>query len=343
MPPASAPSNGQSPCKYSLVLPVFNEEAAIPELVRRLAVLLDRLDGPSEVIFVNDGSRDRSYQLLLDAQAAEPRFKVVNLSRNFGHQLAITAGMDLASGEAVIVLDSDLQDPPEVVIAMIEQWKRGFDVVYGVRTAREGEGLLKRLTAGLFYRLLRMASSTDIPADAGDFRLVGRSALNALRGMREHNRFVRGMSGWVGFRQTGVEYVRHARAAGESKYPLRQMVRLALHAMIGFSDLPLRLSVWTGMAISTGALLYGLYVIVLWAAGWRLVEGWTSTIVVLAFLGGVNLVMTGVVGLYVGRIHEEVKNRPLYVVSALHGFEQPPPVERAILPACPQPDRTQGA
>lgn len=343
MPAANEQTGGPSRCRYSLVLPVFNEEAAIPELVRRLAGLLDRLDGPSEVIFVNDGSRDGTYQLLLDARAAEPRFKVVNLSRNFGHQLAITAGMDLASGDAVIVLDADLQDPPEVVLEMIEQWKRGYDVVYGVRSARQGEGILKRLTARLFYRLLRLASATDIAADAGDFRLIGRPALHALRAMREHNRFVRGLSGWVGFRQTGVEYVRHARVAGESKYPLRKMLRLALHAMIGFSDLPLRLSVWAGMAISTAALLYGAYVIVLWAAGRRLVEGWTSTIVVLAFLGGVNLVMTGIVGLYVGRIHEEVKNRPLYVVSALHGFDPPPPVERAILPLCQQPYGPAGA
>jgi dolichol-phosphate mannosyltransferase len=324
-------TEGLGRVKYSLVLPVFNEEKAIPALVSRLTGLMGRLDGPVEAIFVNDGSWDASHELLLDAQAAEPRFKIVSLSRNFGHQLAITAGMDLASGEAVIVLDSDLQDPPEVVLEMVEQWKRGFDVVYGVRTARQGDGMLKRLTASLFYRLLRLTASTSIPADAGDFRLLGRPALNALRSMREHNRFVRGMSGWVGFRQTGVAYVRHARAAGESKYPVGKMVRLAWNAMIGYSDVPLRLSVWVGMAISTVSVFYGLYAVVAWAAG-KVVEGWTSTVVVLAFLGGVNLIVTGIVGLYVGRIHEEVKNRPLYVVSELHGFEETPHVERAVLP-----------
>ena len=231
----------------------------------------------------------------------------------------------------MIIIDADLQDPPEVVLEMVERWKQGYDVVYGVRTGREGETFFKRVTAHLFYRLLQAMISISIPVDAGDFRLVDRQALDAFRSMREHDRFVRGMFTWVGFRQVGVPYARSARTTGHTKYPLGKMLRLAFHGIIGFSDLPLRLSIWTGVLISNAALLYGVYVIVLWFLGRRLVEGWTSTVVILTFLGGINLIMTGVVGLYVGRIHEEVKNRPLYIVNGIHGFDELPQVERAVI------------
>jgi polyisoprenyl-phosphate glycosyltransferase len=308
--------------RYSLVLPVFNEEENIPVLAARLASLLDQLDGACEVILVNDGSRDNSLQLLVEAHSRDPRFKVVSLSRNFGHQIAISAGIDMASGDAVIIMDSDLQDPPEVVLAMVDKWRQGYEIVYGVRVAREGESLFKRATAGIFYRLLRLMLPISVPLDAGDFRLVDRQALDAFRSMREHNRFVRGMFSWIGFRQTGVTFVRSPRAAGETKYPLARMLRLALNAVIGFSDLPLRLSIWAGVTTSLLSMLYGFYVIGLWLLGKRLVEGWTSTVVILTFLGGLNLTMTGIVGLYVGRIHEESKNRPLYIVKAAYGFDQ---------------------
>jgi dolichol-phosphate mannosyltransferase len=314
-----------------VVVPVFNEEQVIPLLIERLSELLGRLDGPAEVVFVNDGSRDRSPELLLQANQRDPRFKVVNLSRNFGHQTAITAGADLASGDAVIILDSDLQDPPEVVLEMVQRWKQGYDVVYGVRTTRPGESFFKRFTARIFYRLLSAAASTPIAMDAGDFRLVDRRALEAFRSMREHSRFVRGMFSWVGLRQTGISYVRHARAVGKTKYALARMLRLAFDGLIGFSDLPLRLSIWTGALVSLGAVLYALYAVVLWVTGYRnLVHGWTSTVVVIAFLGGVNLIMTGIVGLYVGRIHEEVKNRPLYIVESVAGFDRLPQPPRAV-------------
>jgi polyisoprenyl-phosphate glycosyltransferase len=327
------PGGGQSAAapKYSLIVPVFNEEAVIPTLIERLTELLARLDGPSEVICVNDGSRDRSLDLLIEANRRDPRLKVVSLSRNFGHQTAITAGADLAAGDAVVIIDADLQDPPEVVLEMVERWKQGYDVVYGLRTERQGESFFKRTTARVFYRLLNGATSTPIAMDAGDFRLVDRRALDAFRGMREHSRFVRGMFSWLGLRQTGVSYVRHARAAGTTKYPLARMLRLAFDALIGFSDLPLRLSIWIGALVSLGAVLYALYAVVLWVTGYRnLVHGWTSTVVVIAFLGGVNLVMTGIVGLYVGRIHEEVKNRPLYIVESTAGFDRLPHPPRAV-------------
>lgn len=316
--------------KYSFVVPVFNEEEVIPSVVGRITAVLERLDGPAEVIFVDDGSRDGSYERLVDAHRRDRRLKILRLSRNFGHQTAITAGLDAASGDAVIIIDADLQDPPEVVLEMIERWRQGYDVVYGVRISREGESFFKRITAHLFYRLLRAMIAIPIPVDAGDFRLVDRHALEAFRNLREHNRFVRGLFSWVGFRQTGVPYARSARGTGRTKYPLGKMVRLAFNGIIGFSDLPLRISIWTGVLISNAALLYGVYVIVLWLLGRRLVEGWTSTVVILTFLGGINLVMTGVVGLYVGRIHEEVKNRPLYIVNGTHGFDELPKAERAI-------------
>ncbi len=318
--------------RYSVVVPVFNEEQVIPLLIERVSELLKRLDGPSEVIFVNDGSRDRSLELLLQANQGDPRFKVVNLSRNFGHQTAITAGTDLASGDAVVILDSDLQDPPEVVPEMVDRWKQGYDVVYGVRTERRGEPFIKRVTAYLFYRLMSVATSTSIAMDAGDFRLVDRRALEAFRSMREHNRFVRGMFSWVGLRQTGVPYVRRSRGAGQTKYPVRRMLRLAFDGLVGFSDFPLRLSIWTGAVVSLGAVAYGIYALSLWATGYgNLVHGWTSTVVVIAFLGGVNLIMTGIVGLYVGRIHEEVKNRPLYIVESTAGFDRLAQPPRAVI------------
>ncbi|MFB3777023.1 MAG: glycosyltransferase family 2 protein [Bryobacteraceae bacterium] len=317
--------------KYSFIVPIFNEEAVIPALIERLSALLRKLDGPSEVILVNDGSRDGSLPLLLEANRRDPRLKVASLSRNFGHQTAITAGADLAAGDAVIIIDADLQDPPEVVLEMVERWKQGYDVVYGLRAERRGESFFKRITARVFYRLLDAATSTPIAMDVGDFRLVDRRALDAFRGMREHNRFVRGMFSWVGLRQTAVSYVREARAAGSTKYPLARMLRLAFDALIGFSDLPLRLSIWIGALVSLGAILYALYAVVLWATGQRnLVPGWASTVVVIAFLGGVNLIMTGIVGLYVGRIHEEVKNRPLYIVESTAGFDQLPRPPRAV-------------
>jgi len=309
------------PIRYSLVIPVFNEEAVLPVLLRRLDQLLSRLNGLAEVIFVDDGSVDSSPIVLQSLAARNPRFRYIGLSRNFGHQAAITAGMDAAQGEAIIVMDADLQDPPEVIEQLITKWKEGNDIVHARRLSRAGESPFKRATAHLFYRFLGRMSSVGIPADVGDFRLIDRKVLDALRQMPEQDRFVRGMIAWLGFRQTEVTFHRLERAAGETKYPFFKMVRLAMNAALGFSDAPLRLAIWAGVTVSSLALLYGAWVMLLWLSNdGHLVVGWSSTIVIVSLLCGINMLMTGIVGLYVGRIHAEVKRRPLYVVQKRAGF-----------------------
>jgi len=308
---------------YSIVIPVFNEEAVLPVLLRRLDLLLSRLRGPAEAIFVDDGSSDSSPVVLQALAKRDPRFRYIGLSRNFGHQIAITAGMDAAQGTAIIVMDADLQDPPEIVEQLIAKWEEGYDVVYARRLSRAGESRFKRVTAHLFYRMLASMSSVGIPADVGDFRLIDRKVLDALRQMPEQDRFVRGMIAWLGFKQTEVTFHRLERAAGETKYPLFKMARLAINAALGFSDAPLRLAIWCGLAVSGLALLYGGWVLVLWMSNdSHLVAGWSSTIVIVSLLCGMNMLMTGIVGLYVGRIHAEVKRRPLYVVQKRLGFER---------------------
>ncbi|MBL8589495.1 MAG: glycosyltransferase family 2 protein [Methylobacteriaceae bacterium] len=323
--------------RYSLVLPIFNEEAVLPLLLARIDALMDALDGPAEAIFVDDGSRDTSGLFLRLKARQDPRYRYIGLSRNFGHQIAITAGMDAAEGEAVIVMDADLQDPPEIVLDMVAKWAEGYDVVYARRRERHGESRFKRWTADAFYRLLARFADVDIPRNVGDFRLVDRKVVEAFRGMPEQDRFVRGMFAWLGFRQTAVEFERAPREAGATKYTLRRMTRLAANALIGFSDAPLKLVVVTGFTVSLLAGLYGAYVVARWLAGAELVTGWASTILIVALLGGGNMLMTGIVGLYVGRIHAEVKRRPLYVVAAREGFAHAaatreadaPPLQRA--------------
>jgi glycosyltransferase involved in cell wall biosynthesis len=310
--------------RYSIVIPIFNEEAVLAVLLRRIDTLMDGLDGPAETILVDDGSSDCSPIILRAKAGSDPRYRYLGLSRNFGHQIAISAGMDAAAGDAVVVMDADLQDPPEVVGDMIARWKQGYEIVHARRLSREGESAFKRWTANVFYKLLARVSSTRIPTEVGDFRLIDRKALEAFRAMPEQDRFVRGMFAWLGFRQTEVAFHRPPRAAGETKYPLWKMARLALNGVIGFSDAPLRLAIWLGLAVSGLALAYGCYVIGLWLLSSQLVAGWSSTIVVVSFLCGINMLMTGIMGLYVGRIHAEVKRRPLYVVSARLGFDRRP-------------------
>lgn len=297
------------------MVPIFNEEAVLPLLLRRITQLLDRLDGPAEAIFVDDGSEDTSTIFLRGMAGSDARFRLIELSRNFGHQIAITAGMDAARGEAVVVMDADLQDPPEIVLDMVEKWKEGFDIVYARRTRREGETLFKRVTADFYYRMLSTMTSVEVPRDVGDFRLVGRTALEAFKQMPERDRFVRGMFAWIGFRQTEVLFERPPRAAGETKYPLWKMIRLAVHGMVSFSEKPLRMALWAGLAICLCSILYGFYAVVTKLMGHAEADGWASTVVLISFLSGMNLFMTGVVGLYVGGIHAEVKRRPLYVVA----------------------------
>jgi polyisoprenyl-phosphate glycosyltransferase len=303
------------PPVYSLVLPIFNEEAVIPLLLKRLDDLIGKLDAPAEVIFVDDGSKDTG-PIVLEAKArSDNRYRFVKLSRNFGHQIAITTGMERARGQAVIVMDADLQDPPEVVLDMVAKWKEGFEIVYAQRLTRDGETAFKRVTADLFYRLIAHLSEVDIPRNVGDFRLVDRKALDAFLAMPERERFVRGMFAWIGFRQAVVSFHRPARAAGETKYSLSKMFRLAATGLVSFSDAPMRVALWAGLAISGLAILYGLFVIAMWAAGAELARGWSSIVVLVAFLGGANMLMTGVLGVYVGRVYAEVKRRPLYLVE----------------------------
>lgn len=308
---------------YSIVIPILDEAETLPELESRLAALFERLDGPCEAILVDDGSTDGSFELMAAMNLRDPRFRVVRLSRNFGHQIAITAGLDAASGEAVVVMDGDLQDPPEVVLQMVERWRQGFDVVYAVRKARAGEPRGRQLRAALFYRLLRRLADTEIPVDVGDFRLVDRRALEAFRSMRETNRYVRGMFSWVGFRQTSVEFVREERQCGVTKYPLRKLVKLGADGLLGFSDVPLRLALQLGFIISGLSFLMGALAIAAKAAGLYAVPGMASLFVLMSFLGGIILVVLGVQGQYIARIHEEVKNRPLYLIQDLRGFERP--------------------
>ena len=304
----------------SLVLPVYNEEEIIPELDRRLRTFLADVGsgvGESwEVIFVNDGSKDRSLPLLKELAATEPRYKVLSLSRNFGHQMAITAGLDRASGQAVVVMDADLQDPPEVVRQMVARWREGFDVVFAVRSRRHGETAFKRVTAALYYRLLRaMLGGAQIPIDAGDFRLMSRPVVLTLRALREQHRFVRGLVWWVGFRQTSVDYERPARFAGETKYPFRKMFSFAIDGITSFSTVPLRMATYLG-------LLAGLVAMggVAWAVYSKffggVVRGWTTIMILVGLGSSAQLLMTGILGEYVGRIYEEVKRRPLYVVES---------------------------
>ena len=307
--------------RYSLVLPVFNEEAVLPLLVHRLEKLVASLDAPAEIIFVDDGSRDTS-AIVLEALAKEKsHVRFLKLSRNFGQQYAATAGMDAASGDAVILMDADLQDPPEVVHEMIARWKEGYEIVYARRSTRAGETLFKKFTSKLFYRILGKLSDVEIPRDVSDFRLMDRNVVDAFRDMPERDRYVRGMIHWLGFKQTSVTFERPARAAGETKYNFWKLLRLAVSALISFSDAPLKLAVWAGACVSLFAVSYGVFAIFAGLFTDLAVRGWTSTIVIVSFLCGINMFLTGMVGIYVGRIHAEVKRRPLYVVSKKVGFE----------------------
>jgi dolichol-phosphate mannosyltransferase len=317
--------------EYSVVIPIFNEQEVLPALFDRLTVLLEHLDGQGEVILVDDGSEDESLAHMMDVAARDGRFKVLQLSRNFGHQIAITAGLDFAAGNAVVVMDADLQDPPEVILELAQRWREGFDVVYAVRRERAGEKPFKRKTAAAFYRLLRKLSDVDIPADVGDFRLVDRRALEAYKTMREDDRFVRGMFSWIGFRQVGVSYDRDPRYAGDTKYPLRKMLQFAVNGIVSFSNAPLRLALTLGFIVSLASFVYGFVAIILKLVGTFTVPGWTSVIFVTSFLGGVQLMVLGVIGEYVGKAYKEAKKRPLYVISGSVGLERLPVPERTFV------------
>jgi dolichol-phosphate mannosyltransferase len=305
----------RAPVLLSVVIPLHNEQESLGALAERLTLVLDEQGEPFEAILVDDGSSDGTAFQLSSLSERDPRFRVVTLSRNFGHQIAITAGLDRAVGDAVVVMDGDLQDPPEVIPKLLDRWREGYDVVYAVRQRREGEPMLRRMRAAIFYRFFRLVSEIDAPVDVGDFRLIDRRVLLVLRRMPERHRYLRGMVAWVGLRQTGVEYVREERFAGQSKYPLAKLLQLGLNGVISFSDAPLRLALRLGLAISALAFFGGIAAIVVKLAGLFPIPG-TATIVVLSsFLGGVQLLILGILGLYLGRIYDEVKGRPLYVVD----------------------------
>lgn len=307
----------------SIVVPVFNEEEVLPELYSRTQQVMDAFGEPWELILVDDGSRDRSAEIIADLNRKDPRVKGVSFSRNFGFQEAVTAGLDHASGEAVVLSDADLQDPPEVIPELITRWREGNDVVYGVRANREGETWFKKTTAKIFYRTIHRITSVDIPLDTGDFRLMDRRVVDAILRMPERNRFLRGMVPWVGFRQSGLTYERQARFAGESKFKsVRQMLPFALDAITSFSYFPLQLATYLGFLTSAISLIAIVVVIVLRLFGsHQELTGQATTLVAVLFLGGVQLISLGIIGEYLGRIYDEVKGRPLFLVDRKWGFD----------------------
>jgi len=315
----------------SIVLPVYNERENLEALVSRLIPALRKAAGEDfEVLFVDDGSSDGSADILDAFHARDRRLKAVHFSRNFGHQAALQAGLDEATGEAVILMDADLQDPPEVLGRFIEHWRQGYEVVYAVRKRRK-EGLVKRAAYAAFYRTMRAIAEIDVPLEAGDFCLLDRRVVDALVGLPERNRFLRGLRSWVGFKQIGIEYERDARHAGEPKYTLRKLVRLALSGYIGFSAMPLRAATWLGFVSASAG-----FVIALWAVITKLVDipsprGWASTLALFLFVSGVQLFMLGVVGEYLSRVYDEVRNRPLYIVRSRTGIAGEVPVEEEAL------------
>ncbi|AEF18239.1 glycosyl transferase family 2 [Thermoanaerobacterium xylanolyticum LX-11] len=309
--------------KYSVVIPVYNEELLIEESYRRLKKVMDSTDETYELIFVDDGSHDKSAEILSGISMNDRNVKLISFSRNFGHQTAITAGMDNAKGDAVVVIDADLQDPPEVILKMIEKWKEGYDVVYGKRAERKGESFFKLFTARVFYRLLKSLTNVDIPVDTGDFRLIDRKVcdvMNSMTSIKEKNRYIRGLVSWVGFKQTGVEYVRDPRLAGETKYTLKKMLKLAMDGITSFSYAPLKLPLNLGVFLLVTGFAYLIVELVLRIAGVD-VSIENTVIAINMILFGLNFSVLGAFGEYIGRIYDEVRDRPLYIIARKVGFD----------------------
>lgn len=311
--------------KYSLIIPIYNEEETIAELYRRVKAVMDGLEGESELILVNDGSRDRSLAMMRELHERDERVCYLSLARNFGHQVAVTAGLNFARGQVVVVLDADLQDPPELIPKLVEQWQQGFDVVYAQRIQRKREGWFKRFTAYVFYRVLKRLADVDIPTDTGDFCLMDRQVVDVLNSIPERNRYIRGLRSWIGFRQTAVLFERDPRFAGEVKYTFRKSFALAVNGLVSFSTVPLRLSTYLGLFSACAALIMAFMVIY-----WRLffpgspLTGYAIIASAVFFLGAVQLFSIGILGEYIGRIYDEVKNRPLYTLSEAAGFTEFP-------------------
>ena len=299
----------------SIIIPVFNEEGNINHLYDRLKKVTTGQDAEFEFVFVNDGSKDASAHLLTDLAHQDSSVKLIDFSRNFGHQLAVTAGLDFCKGDCAVIIDADLQDPPELITSMLEEWSNGYDVVYAQRSRRKGESVFKRISASVFYRLLHHLTEVDIPLDTGDFRLIGRNVIDTLKKMPERHRFLRGMISWSGFRQTALEYVRDERYSGKTKYPLLRMFRFALTGITSFSFVPLQAASYFGFVVSGFSFLYALYILYLRIFTDETVQGWTSLIIAVLFLGGIQLITLGIIGEYIGRISDEVKQRPAYVIQ----------------------------
>lgn len=305
--------------EFSVVAPIYNEFENLPELYRRVKAVMEATGQSWELLLVDDGSTDGSTDKIRELAAADKRVRAVIFARNFGHQIAVTAGLDYARGQAVIVIDADLQDPPEVMLDLIAKWQEGYEVVYAVRAEREGESWFKLWTASLFYRIIYRITDVKIPLDTGDFRLLDRKVVDIMKSMRERHRFLRGMAAWVGFKQVGVEYKRAARYAGTTKYPFRKMLKLALNAITSFSYLPLQLATFVGFFAAGLAILAIPVVIYLRASGSQAFFGQATTLIATLFLGGVQLISLGVLGEYIGRLYDEAKGRPLYVVREAPG------------------------
>lgn len=327
---------------FTIIAPVYNEEPIIAELYRRLVEVMDSTGEPWELIMVNDGSTDGSAHEMRALQERDPRVRVIHFARNFGHQNAVTAGMDFSRGQAIVIIDADLQDPPSVILDLIAKWREGYHVVYAVRSERRGETWFKTASAKLFYRLIYRITDVDIPLDTGDFRLMDRRVVDAVNQMREHNRFIRGMASWVGFRQTGVPYVRQERFAGETKYPLRKMLRFALDAITGFSYFPLQVTIYASLILALIAVLAVPIVAFLrLSTGELIFEGQATTLVVLLLLSSFQLFFFFIMGQYVARIYDEVRHRPHYVVaeiwetssgSSASSDNRPPPADQETTP-----------
>lgn len=305
----------------SIVVPMFNESANIEPLYNRLTAVLQKIGQPYEVICVNDGSRDNTLALLMELNDRDEHFKVVDLSRNFGKEIALSAGIDYTRGQVVIPIDADLQDPPELIVDLIAKWEEGYDVVYATRVEREGESWFKKWTAAMFYKSMQRLTSLDMPVNTGDFRLMSRQAIDALKELRESNRFMKGLFTWVGFRQVGITYKRDARFAGKTKWNYRKLWNLAIEGITSFSYLPLQWSMYFGLMVAFFAFVYGFYMIIDTLLYGNSVPGYPSLMVVILFIGGVQLFTIGIIGQYIGRIYTETKRRPLYIIRGTCGLD----------------------
>ncbi|HCS74893.1 MAG TPA: glycosyltransferase [Clostridiales bacterium] len=306
----------------SIIVPMYNEEDVIEETYQRLKKVMDQTGESYELLFVNDGSKDRSAQIISELARIDESIRLIDFSRNFGHQIAVTAGLDYVQGQAIVIIDADLQDPPEVIPRMLEKWREGYDVVYGKRLKRQGETVFKKASAHIYYRVLGALTDGNIPKDTGDFRLIDRKVCEAVKKLPEKNRFLRGMVNWVGFNQTAVEYVRDERWAGETKYPLRKMLKFAADGIFSFTYKPLKLATYIGLLLSAVGFIYLLYVLYQKLFTNTAQTGWASIMAVILVFHGITLVILGIIGEYIGRIYEEVKGRPLYIVKETIGFKQ---------------------